>query len=120
DYVWPVALGVRFLDRAGKGVRTAPRDALIADVTPLASRGRAFGFHRAADSMGAVAGPAVGLGLLVALNENFRFVFRLACIPAAAGVVRLAVLREEWALAAEGGWDNLKNSESGEAVIGYC
>src|SRR5437870_1302262 len=71
-YVWPVAFGVRFLDRAGKGVRTAPRDALIADVTPLASRGRAFGFHRAADTMGAVAGPAIGLGLLVALNETFR------------------------------------------------
>jgi len=116
-YVWPVALGVRFLDRAGKGVRTAPRDALIADVTPLASRGRAFGFHRAADSMGAVAGPAIGLGLLVALNENFRFVFLLASIPAAAGVVLLAVLREKRPLAAEAGTASVPNMEAGKALL---
>ena len=93
-HVWPVALGVRFLDRAGKGVRTAPRDALVADVTPAHLRGRAFGFHRAADTLGAVVGPAAGLGLLAAFNQNFRLVFLLALIPAAAGVALLALVRE--------------------------
>jgi len=91
---WPAALGVRFLDRAGKGLRTAPRDALIADVTPAAHRGRAFGFHRAADTLGAVIGPAIGLGLLAALDQDFRAVFLIAGIPALAGVAALALVRE--------------------------
>src|SRR5436190_11972502 len=68
-YAWPAALGVRFLDRAGKGVRTAPRDAIIAAVTPERHRGRAFGFHRGMDTAGAVIGPALGLGLLAVLND---------------------------------------------------
>lgn len=93
-HVWPVALGVRFLDRAGKGVRTAPRDALLADVTDRKSRGLAFGFHRAADTLGAVLGPGIGLGLLAVLDEDFRLVFLLAFIPAAAGVLFLALVRE--------------------------
>ena len=93
-YVWPAALVVRFLDRAGKGIRTAPRDALVADVTPEEIRGRAFGFHRAADTAGAVVGPLIGLGLLAALDERFRLVFLIAGIPAVAGVVLLSVLRE--------------------------
>ncbi len=93
-HVWPAALGVRFLDRAGKGVRTAPRDALLADVTDKKNRGLAFGFHRAADTMGAVLGPGIGLGLLAALDEDFRLVFLLAAIPAAAGVLFLALVRE--------------------------
>ena len=91
---WPAALGVRFLDRAGKGFRSAPRDALIADVTPPQHRGRAFGFHRAADTMGAVIGPAIGLGLLALLNDNFRAVFLIAGIPALAGVAALSLVRE--------------------------
>ena len=52
--VWPFVLVGRVLDRTGKGVRTSPRDALIADETPASMRGRAFGFHRAADTAGAV------------------------------------------------------------------
>ncbi len=93
-YVWPTALGVRFLDRAGKGIRTAPRDALIADVTVEEYRGRAFGFHRAVDTLGAVVGPAIGLGLLAVLDQDFRLVFLLAGIPALGGVALLTVLRE--------------------------
>lgn len=91
---WPVVLGARFVDRTGKGVRTAPRDALIADVTPAQVRGRAYGFHRAADTAGAVIGPAVGLGLLAALDEDFRAVFLIALVPAVAGVALLAFIRE--------------------------
>ncbi|MFB3093760.1 MAG: MFS transporter, partial [Dehalococcoidia bacterium] len=74
-YVWPVVLLVRFGDRAGKGVRTAPRDALVAEVTLAKQRGRAFGFHRAADTLGAVVGPAVALGLLALFSDNFRLIF---------------------------------------------
>jgi MFS family permease len=93
-YVWPVALAVRFGDRTGKGIRTAPRDALVADVTPPSLRGRAFGFHRAADTLGAVLGPAVALALLAAYSDNFRLIFVLAFVPAAAGVALVALVRE--------------------------
>ncbi|MCA9795387.1 MAG: MFS transporter, partial [Candidatus Eremiobacteraeota bacterium] len=53
---WPMVMLYRFLDRVGKGLRTAPRDALLADSTPVELRGRAFGYHRAADSAGAMVG----------------------------------------------------------------
>ena len=93
-YVWPVALLVRFGDRTGKGVRTAPRDALVADVTPPEMRGRAFGFHRAADTLGAVAGPAVALGLLAAFADNFRLIFILAFLPAVAALAIVPLVKE--------------------------
>ena len=93
-YVWPVALLVRFGDRAGKGIRTAPRDALVADVTPAEERGRAFGFHRAADTLGAVVGPAVALALLVIFADNFRLIFILAFAPAVAGVALVSLVKE--------------------------
>ena len=94
SYVWPVALLVRFGDRTGKGIRTAPRDALVADVTPPELRGRAFGFHRAADTLGAVVGPAVALGLLAAFADNFRLIFILAFVPAVAAVALIAFVKE--------------------------
>jgi len=111
-YVWPVALLVRFGDRTGKGIRTAPRDALVADVTPPELRGRAFGFHRAADTLGAVAGPAAALGLLAAFHDNFRPVFIIAFAPALAGVALLALVKERppraaVAGAAVAGWREL-------------
>ncbi len=111
-YVWPVALLVRFADRTGKGIRTAPRDALVADVTPPDLRGRAFGFHRAADTLGAVAGPAVALGLLAAFDGSFRLVFIVAFAPAVAGVALLALVKERPPLAcpppaAAGRWREL-------------
>jgi MFS family permease len=93
-YVWPVALLVRFGDRTGKGIRTAPRDALVADMTPPELRGRAFGFHRAADTLGAVVGPAVALGLLAAFADNFRLIFILAFVPAVAAVALIAFVKE--------------------------
>jgi MFS family permease len=93
-YVWPVALLVRFGDRVGKGIRTAPRDALVADVTPPEVRGRAFGFHRAADTLGAVLGPAAALGLLAAFADNFRLIFILAFFPAVAAVALIPLVRE--------------------------
>ncbi len=94
-YVWPVVLGVRFMDRTGKGVRTAPRDALIADSTDKASRGRAFGLHRAMDSSGAIAGPLVALGLLAWFGQhNYRPIFLIAGIPGAISVLMLLAVRE--------------------------
>ncbi len=93
-YVWPVALLVRLGDRTGKGIRTAPRDALVADATPWESRGRAFGFHRAADTLGAVIGPALALGLLAVFADNFRLIFVLAFLPAVAAVALIALVRE--------------------------
>jgi MFS family permease len=92
--VWPAALGARFVDRLGKGVRTAPRDALMADVTPEETRGRSFGFHRAADSVGAVLGPALGLGLFEAFSHHYRLVFLIAFFPALAGVIALSLVPE--------------------------
>lgn len=78
---WPFVLGIRFLDRVGKGIRTAPRDALITDVTPIESRGAAFGVHRSLDHFGAVVGPLVAAALLWA-GLSLRSVFFLAVIPA--------------------------------------
>ena len=60
---WPVVLLGRVVDRLGKGIRGAPRDALLVDGVPLEARGRAFGLHRSADTAGAVIGPLVGLVL---------------------------------------------------------
>lgn len=92
--IWPAALGARFVDRLGKGVRTAPRDALLGDAAHESSRGFAFGLHRAADTLGAALGPAIGLGLFVLFAEHFRPVFLIAAIPAAAGVAVLMLVRE--------------------------
>jgi len=77
---WPVMFLFRLGDRVGKGVRTSPRDALIADVTDERSRGRAFGIQRAMDHAGAVVGPLVATGLLI-LGFNLRHVFLLSFIP---------------------------------------
>jgi MFS family permease len=87
-------LVVRILDRVGKGTRGAPRDALLAEVTDPRQRGRAFGFHRAMDHAGAVAGPLLASALLW-LHLDLRAVFALAAVPAAASLaVLLAGVRE--------------------------
>ena len=75
-------LAVRVADRVGKGIRTAPRDALIADSVDAANRGRAFGFHRAADHAGAVVGPLIAFALLERAGVALRPLFLLAAIPA--------------------------------------
>ncbi|MCX6639149.1 MAG: MFS transporter [bacterium] len=72
---------LRLLDRVGKGIRSAPRDALIADVTPPEMRGRAFGFTRALDHLGAVVGPLLAAGILLLAPGHLRLVFGLAAIP---------------------------------------
>ncbi len=79
---WPVVLVLRFFDRVGKGLRTSPRDALIADVTPQGSRGSAYGFHRSMDHAGAVTGPLVAVVLLHWMHLPLRSVFLWAAVPA--------------------------------------
>jgi MFS family permease len=85
---WHVLI-VRFGDRIGKGLRTAPRDALIADSIDPAQRGRAFGYHRAMDHGGAVIGPLLAMAVLALSANNYRLVFWLAVIPAAIGAAIL-------------------------------
>ena len=79
---WPAVLAIRFTDRIGKGIRTSPRDALIADVTDPARRGLAYGFHRAMDHAGAVLGPLVAAALMAGLGWSMRAVFLVAVVPA--------------------------------------
>jgi MFS family permease len=88
-------LAVRILDRVGKGVRGAPRDALVAQVVPREDRGRAFGFQRAMDHAGAMAGPLAASAVLLATGD-LRVVFALAAVPAALAVATLVfAVREE-------------------------
>lgn len=93
-FVWPVVLLGRFVDRFGKGMRGSPRDALIADSAPENARGRAFGFHRSIDTLGAVVGPLLGLLLVALLNDRLRLVFTIAIIPGLLSVAALALVRE--------------------------
>jgi MFS family permease len=88
---WPVVAALRFGDRVGKGVRGAPRDALIADVTPSDRRGAAYGLHRAMDHAGAVGGPIVAAALLRLAGFSLREVFLLAALPAAAVLLVLVL-----------------------------
>ncbi len=82
---WPQVLALRFSDRVGKGLRTSPRDAIIADSTPTEFRGMAYGFHRAMDNGGAIIGPLLATGLLLLLHgtpqENLKTIFLLSFIP---------------------------------------
>jgi len=86
---WLAVLLLRFADRVGKGLRSSPRDALIADATPADRRGEAFGLQRALDHAGAVAGPLVAAALLAWAGLSLRTVFLLAAIPAVVVVVVL-------------------------------
>ncbi len=83
-------LFIRFADRVGKGIRTSPRDALIADTTDPAVRGKAFGFHRAMDHAGAIVGPLAATFLLTWVMEDLRTVFWLAAIPGFIAVLLIA------------------------------
>jgi len=91
---WHVVV-VRAVDRTGKGLRTSPRDAIIAAETPTERRGEAFGFQRAMDHLGAVVGPLCAIALLRFATTDLRVVFALAAIPAAvACAVLVAYVRE--------------------------
>jgi MFS family permease len=85
----------RGLDRVGKGIRGAPRDALIADLAPDEIRGAAFGLRQTLDTVGAFAGPMLAIALMAAMADDFRAVFWLATIPAAVSVLVLVLFVRE-------------------------
>jgi MFS family permease len=84
-----LVLTARFVDRVGKGIRGAPRDALVADLTPPAIRGAAYGLRQSLDTVGAFAGPLLAIGLMLASGGDIQLVFWLAVIPA---VISVAIL----------------------------
>lgn len=87
-----LVVAAHIADRFGKGIRGAPRDALIADLTPPERRGAAFGLRQALDTVGGVIGPLAAVALMLASGDNFRLVFALAVIPAILSVATLAFL----------------------------
>ena len=91
---WPGVLAGRVVDRVGKGVRGAPRDALLVEGVDEASRGRVFGFHRAMDTLGAVVGPLLGLAGYELLNHEIPPLLYIAIVPAVLSVTLVALVRE--------------------------
>ena len=96
---WPEFLGLRIVERTGKGVRDAPRDALLTESTPAETRGKAFGFHRSMDTTGAIAGPIITLILLATIAASpgipdYRLILLLAAIPAVISVFIVFLVRE--------------------------
>jgi MFS family permease len=92
---WGMVLAGRIVDRFGKGIRTAPRDALIAESSPAAGRGRAFGLHRAMDTAGAAIGVLLAYALIRKTPGDFTSIFLWSLIPAGVGVALLAFVREQ-------------------------
>jgi MFS family permease len=86
-----LVLAARFMDRVGKGIRGAPRDALIADVTAEGQRGAAFGLRQALDTVGAILGPLAAIGLMLAFMDDVRTVLWFAVIPAVLSVTVLVI-----------------------------
>ena len=84
-----MVVAARFLDRVGKGIRGAPRDALVADIAPASIRGAAFGLRQSLDTVGAFVGPLLAIGLMLLWANNFRAVFWVAVIP---GFLSVALL----------------------------
>ncbi|MCI4678316.1 MFS transporter [Rhodoblastus acidophilus] len=90
-----VVLAARLADRTGKGIRGAPRDAMVAGLAPPDMRGAAFGLRQALDTVGALLGPLLAVGLMLLTSDNFRVVFWVAAIPGILSVALLAfALRE--------------------------
>ena len=93
---WLHVLTLRFSDRVGKGLRTSPRDAIIADSTPAEFRGKAYGFHRAMDHGGAIVGPLAATGLLLIYHDDLKTIFLISFVPGLLAVLMLLFgLREK-------------------------
>jgi len=91
---WPQVLIIRALDRTGKGIRGAPRDAMLARFATPSTRGRIFGFHRAMDHTGAIIGPLLASAFLYVMPGEYRTLFALTAIPGAIAVAMLFLVRE--------------------------
>ena len=92
---WGQVLAIRALDRTGKGIRGAPRDAMLADFAGATDRGRVFGFHRAMDHTGAILGPVLATVILYFAPEQYRLIFALTIVPGAIAVGMLFLVNEE-------------------------
>jgi MFS family permease len=116
---WGMVLGSRFIDRFGKGVRTAPRDAIVADSCDKKELGRSFGFHRAMDQFGAVLGPAAAFLILSLRPGSYRTVFWISMVPGVLCVVVIVFFirdRKRRAVAGELGTStSSRQSEAGDA-----
>jgi MFS family permease len=110
---WHV-LAIRFGDRVGKGIRTAPRDALLAGSVDDKQRGSAFGLHRAADHLGAVIGPLLATGLLLLWPGHLRLIFALAAIPGA-GVLLVVLLKVKEVFA--GQRNSASENDRGSSIV---
>jgi len=115
-YSWPLVLFARFIDRLGKGLRTAARDSLLLQNTTHHNRGFIFGFHRAFDSLGAVLGPLVALILLYLLKENMRLMFFLAFIPSIIGVLLLFFFVREKQIGKDGSTSKIRINLSWKSI----
>jgi MFS family permease len=91
---WWFVFALRFIDRIGKGIRGAPRDAMLADFAERTNRGKVYGFHRAMDHSGAVIGPLLATAFLLAYPNRYRTLFALTAIPGIATVVLLSWVKE--------------------------
>jgi MFS family permease len=92
--VWPLVLAIRVLERIGKGIRSAPRDAIVAESVDQSVRGKAYGFHRAMDGLGSVLGALLAFILLSVTNSNYTQIFLLAGIPGMAAVLFVLFIKE--------------------------
>ena len=96
---WPGVLGARFLDRLGAGIRSAPRDALIASSVSEENRGKAFGLEGIGDNLGACVGPLLAVLLLISLEIDIRWIFYLAVVPGLLAFLMVLLVRERPAAA---------------------
>ncbi len=115
----PLVLVARFMDRVGKGIRGAPRDALIADVTPPEVRGAAYGLRQALDTVGAVLGPLAAIGLMILLASDIRAVLWVAVVPAILSVVVLVLFVREPPATPAGHANPLSRAALGELTLRY-
>ena len=91
---WVTVFALRFIDRMGKGIRGAPRDAMLADLASATNRGRVYGFHQAMDHIGAILGPLLATAFLVWYPSRYRMLFALTAIPGALTLLLLWFARE--------------------------
>ncbi len=91
---WPLVLVIRMGERVGKGVRSAPRDAIVAESVDAGVRGKAYGFHRAMDGIGSVAGALLAFALLAVTDSDYGRIFLLAGIPGVAAVLFILLIKE--------------------------
>jgi MFS family permease len=123
--IFPLAEGLgavvaaRFIDRVGKGIRGAPRDALVADIAPPALRGAAFGLRQTLDTIGAFIGPLLAIALMAASHDDFRLVFWVAVLPAFASLALILFAVEEPARHEEAGKPALRLADAVKMSPGF-